>query len=125
MRAARMRSAGLSTRHALTRLGRPPSRLRAEAKRQNTGVELLFFFFQAEDGIRDLTVTGVQTCALPIWITLAHLSVSSAINFAKSIGDPIKTVAPKSANRALILRSVRPPLISLLSLSTKIGRAHV
>src|SRR5205085_3987724 len=26
----------------------------------------VFFFFQAEDGIRDLTVTGVQTCALPI-----------------------------------------------------------
>src|SRR5688572_31897672 len=29
---------------------------------------LFFFFFQAEDGIRDLTVTGVQTCALPICI---------------------------------------------------------
>src|SRR2546427_7399686 len=29
-----------------------------------------FFFFQAEDGIRDLTVTGVQTCALPILQTL-------------------------------------------------------
>src|SRR2546428_1743361 len=28
----------------------------------------LFFFFQAEDGIRDLIVTGVQTCALPIWV---------------------------------------------------------
>src|SRR5207248_6104863 len=27
---------------------------------------LFFFFFQAEDGIRDRTVTGVQTCALPI-----------------------------------------------------------
>src|SRR5215210_8799138 len=27
---------------------------------------LLFFFFQAEDGIRDTSVTGVQTCALPI-----------------------------------------------------------
>src|SRR2546430_9948128 len=27
---------------------------------------MCFFFFQAEDGIRDLTVTGVQTCALPI-----------------------------------------------------------
>src|SRR2546428_8871886 len=27
---------------------------------------MLFFFFQAEDGIRDLIVTGVQTCALPI-----------------------------------------------------------
>src|SRR5437764_7892993 len=26
-----------------------------------------FFFFQAEDGIRDTSVTGVQTCALPIW----------------------------------------------------------
>src|SRR2546430_12912472 len=29
-------------------------------------IALIFFFFQAEDGIRDLTVTGVQTCALPI-----------------------------------------------------------
>src|SRR6185503_9291796 len=28
-----------------------------------------FFFFQAEDGIRDVAVTGVQTCALPIWAT--------------------------------------------------------
>ena len=27
---------------------------------------LCFFFFQAEDGIRDYKVTGVQTCALPI-----------------------------------------------------------
>src|SRR2546425_10262959 len=27
----------------------------------------VFFFFQAEDGIRDKLVTGVQTCALPIW----------------------------------------------------------
>src|SRR2546430_11538836 len=30
-----------------------------------------FVFFQAEDGIRDLTVTGVQTCALPIFDWLA------------------------------------------------------
>src|SRR5262249_59178763 len=28
---------------------------------------LFFFFFQAEDGIRDWSVTGVQTCALPIY----------------------------------------------------------
>src|ERR1017187_2121874 len=27
----------------------------------------IFFFFQGEDGIRDTSVTGVQTCALPIW----------------------------------------------------------
>src|SRR5699024_11377420 len=33
----------------------------------------LFFFFQAEDGIRDRNVTGVQTCALPISYELADL----------------------------------------------------
>src|SRR5215217_3241483 len=32
----------------------------------------LFFFFQAEDGIRDIGVTGVQTCALPISALRAH-----------------------------------------------------
>src|SRR5215469_6146002 len=31
-----------------------------------------FFFFQAEDGIRDLYVTGVQTCALPICLPGAY-----------------------------------------------------
>src|SRR5437763_4673532 len=31
-------------------------------------IALVFFFFQAEDGIRDTSVTGVQTCALPIWL---------------------------------------------------------
>src|SRR5207253_8060862 len=36
-----------------------------------------FFFFQAEDGIRDGHVTGVQTCALPIWI---HASLGEALS---------------------------------------------
>src|SRR5256885_11706341 len=36
-----------------------------------------FFFFQAEDGIRDYKVTGVQTCALPIW----------KVSFTKSPGQ--------------------------------------
>src|SRR5260370_9873951 len=31
---------------------------------------LFFFFFQAEDGIRDSSVTGVQTCALPIYLMI-------------------------------------------------------
>src|SRR5688500_19285155 len=31
------------------------------------GFVIVFFFFQAEDGIRDYKVTGVQTCALPIF----------------------------------------------------------
>src|SRR5438874_13123883 len=33
-----------------------------------------FFFFQAEDGIRDLYVTGVQTCALPIYLVVSAVS---------------------------------------------------
>src|SRR2546430_8151943 len=36
-------------------------------------IGVFFFFFQAEDGIRDLTVTGVQTCALPIYIARARI----------------------------------------------------
>ena len=35
----------------------------------------LFFFFQAEDGIRDVAVTGVQTCALPIPHTYIYLYI--------------------------------------------------
>src|SRR5436190_17732885 len=34
---------------------------------------MFFFFFQAEDGIRDHCVTGVQTCALPIWEALSYV----------------------------------------------------
>src|SRR2546427_11907843 len=36
------------------------------------------FFFQAEDGIRDLTVTGVQTCALPISMTRHKFSIAAS-----------------------------------------------
>src|SRR5690348_18014731 len=36
----------------------------------NTSVKSITFFFQAEDGIRDGRVTGVQTCALPILLPL-------------------------------------------------------
>src|SRR5258706_1910282 len=36
------------------------------------------FFFQAEDGIRDWSVTGVQTCALPIWRCALDVSPTSA-----------------------------------------------
>src|SRR5579863_7795942 len=38
---------------------------------------LLFFFFQAEDGIRDGRVTGVQTCALPISMFSIFFTASS------------------------------------------------
>src|SRR3712207_7657725 len=49
-----------------------------------------FFFFQAEDGIRDIGVTGVQTCALPIFAVqrplvrslIRHLQASSSVTTA-------------------------------------------
>src|SRR5205085_6815205 len=42
-----------------------------------------FFFFQAEDGIRDLTVTGVQTCALPI----SHRAIHQGLTGVDTNGD--------------------------------------
>src|SRR5438046_10462667 len=52
-----------------------------------------FFFFQAEDGIRDWSVTGVQTCALPIsrlskrkWI----LALSSATSVQRWISEELR-----------------------------------
>src|SRR3712207_7846959 len=41
-----------------------------------------FFFFQAEDGIRDIGVTGVQTCALPILTTGTHTNRLELVVFA-------------------------------------------
>src|SRR5688572_32211037 len=46
-------------------------------------LELFFFFFQAEDGIRDLTVTGVQTCALPISTRSCGCSITSNATFSR------------------------------------------
>src|SRR5256885_5553831 len=39
---------------------------REDYRRKYRAVDVCIFFFQAEDGIRDYKVTGVQTCALPI-----------------------------------------------------------
>ena len=48
---------------------------------------MFFFFFQAEDGIRDYKVTGVQTCALPIW-QITYLNSDWLIQFsAQTIRD--------------------------------------
>src|SRR5207302_7771548 len=45
------------------------------------------FFFQAEDGIRGFHVTGVQTCALPISITLAAARPAQAHSYARDTYD--------------------------------------
>src|SRR2546426_9364217 len=58
-----------------------------------------FFFFQAEDGIRDYKVTGVQTCALPISANRTHRCPSS---FPGPSVSPIGRNKPHkpTANRA-------------------------
>src|SRR6266496_4756617 len=55
----------------------------------------IFFFFQAEDGIRDLYVTGVQTCALPI-LRRAGQAPAVAGDRAESRGRGGHGVRPRS-----------------------------
>src|SRR5256886_12090390 len=78
------------------------------------------FFFQAEDGIRDLTVTGVQTCALPICssridfnsrsLSNAALSASGSVNNSANFastgrGEPPCLPASGSFGRVVLPRS--------------------
>src|SRR5438046_4760182 len=58
---------------------------------------LFFFFFQAEDGIRDWSVTGVQTCALPI----------SHPDAASRVGDGPHMVGSRVKNSTRYLRQRR------------------
>src|SRR6266567_6493988 len=84
---------------------------------------LFFFFFQAEDGIRDLTVTGVQTCALPIsglaggvWVRLASRS-----DDGRRVGDhgplPGSPGGGHEALRVRVDRRLAGPLPGLLCLA--------
>src|SRR5256885_5742481 len=58
-----------------------------------------FFFFQAEDGIRDYKVTGVQTCALPI---LGIVHGRSGLPLCVSVGAGPERSSP--SNRAAVSR---------------------
>src|SRR5688500_19984758 len=65
-----------------------------------------FFFFQAEDGIRDYKVTGVQTCALPISLcTFAGGmrrsvdAVAARLGAAARTGAPALSAEPRSEER--------------------------
>src|SRR5256884_1129676 len=49
----------------------------------------VFFFFQAEDGIRDVAVTGVQTCALPIFGGIAGCAIGAWLTLWMSADWPI------------------------------------
>src|SRR3712207_4179772 len=81
------------------------------------GVFLPLFFFQAEDGIRDIGVTGVQTCALPIYAEpldvpslagIAHVSEAHFIRtFRATFGEtPHRYLQRRRVERAMwLLRS--------------------
>src|SRR5256884_1887910 len=64
----------------------------------------VFFFFQAEDGIRDVAVTGVQTCALPISIRCAT-------------GPIVWTLTVKCPRNIAIMTSDHQCLVSVSSLT--------
>src|SRR5690606_39879367 len=57
---------------------------------------MIYFFFQAEDGIRDFHVTGVQTCALPILSPVAVLIPlkNSSYSLLKSLAIVVCVTAP-------------------------------
>src|SRR2546426_12016124 len=71
-------------------------------------VLLVFFFFQAEDGIRDYKVTGVQTCALPICITRIIVNITSnpAIRFLLICGKDSALFKPGQSLVALAEKGV-------------------
>src|SRR5438067_10748323 len=71
-------------------------------------VVMHFFFFQAEDGIRDRNVTGVQTCALPIYFhqtevckTIDQSARCHFTNAPKIIGVNVIDIAPGKLLRAI------------------------
>src|SRR2546429_2299375 len=64
--------------------------------------DLVLFFFQAEDGIRDVAVTGVQTCALPILKQLGFQLVFDARS-QEFAGRHFVTVAPPDGTANLTL----------------------
>src|SRR5690606_29165979 len=60
-----------------------------------------FFFFQAEDGIRDFHVTGVQTCALPIYFELFR---TDGVEYDMYVGQ---SITPTKVFEPSLLRTIR------------------
>src|SRR5690625_5436165 len=67
-----------------------------------------FFFFQAEDGIRDGHVTGVQTCALPIssWLLESMASATENSSSATVSSEPVSAAKAASACRSTSAKEV-------------------
>src|SRR5256885_4453242 len=82
----------------------------------------IVFFFQAEDGIRDYKVTGVQTCALPIStetpVALKTLTVAPGIGAPPAMLVTVPDTPPPAA-RAKSIPDVVVPTVTAI----EIGRA--
>src|SRR5207302_4604039 len=72
---------------------------------------LVLFFFQAEDGIRDFHVTGVQTCALPILIAIPLTA------------NPMMRAIGARRSEAAFIAQLRPMVSPSTEIIGKIGRA--
>src|SRR5699024_11635285 len=89
---------------------------------------VLFFFFQAEDGIRDRNVTGVQTCALPILSQAINYSLvdkARATDFALQDRSTISLLMPMSEAHATLRQSLIPHLIDDVSYNVARSNHHV
>src|SRR3712207_7652900 len=74
-----------------------------------------FFFFQAEDGIRNIGVTGVQTCALPIFGLEHHLVIPREVGTAVFLGIDRK----KPTFRAKLLGQTAAKLVLVFVLRSE------
>src|SRR6266478_8838038 len=81
---------------------------------------MFFFFFQAEDGIRDLTVTGVQTCALPI---SEHPRFRDRATTRTELADKLLEVKVNSALTAEIGVSIAPTGVTVSAVNGRITLA--
>src|SRR5438270_9972451 len=70
------------------------------------------FFFQAEDGIRDLTVTGVQTCALPIFGRGAGSAPCGTTNVLPAPTAPSRAAAAREWTITARAGATRPRFMS-------------
>src|SRR3989449_5906603 len=65
-----------------------------------------YFFFQAEDGIRDVAVTGVQTCALPISLSIGSLAIDPTNSSIIYVGTGEQNFSGDSYYGAGVLKSI-------------------
>src|SRR6266508_5425611 len=73
---------------------------------KNVKADFVFFFFHAEDGIRDGHVTGVQTCALPIWAPSPTIAAAIASSVFSSFRRPTKrSIEPARKGGFVAIRS--------------------